>query len=753
MVRARGTSSSGKVRAVAVAGTNVTVLAMDANDDVRDSLSGFEIARVDEAGARVYLSSSGPKAAGESDVKIPVATSPEPSPAATPSDGPEPDPVIPPPEIPQYAVALLSVFEEIMRASRRRGRMPILPTADEIANAVSGGKVPSYEQFEFRGDGPHPTTEPAPAAERCPSPEPRAVCHAECSPAAAGSPGSVSVSVPADRRSWVHGRDGQFRKALLEKYPGLRIRVPVSGASDDAMVEVSGRTQEDCEAAKRDILERVGGGRGFKTSPARSSTPRSPSKTAAQPLVTSDDCPIQSFIWGDFTCDPGSRYTYVITPVVDGVGCPDHVVELTLRTESNDPAQRHQVFFNRGVTGQAYERKDPKEFDKAARLEYLSRGMAEGLLGFIDRAERGMSLKCCFYEFRWDELVYALQRAQDRGVVIHLVLEGKDVGAESQERIARCGGLERAHIVYNGWKTGIMHHKFAVLCDTRDRPVAVCTGSANMTVGGMHGQFNVVHIVNDPAVAAKYAEIQATIQEQGDRGDHRARNTEEGKIALAGDTSMYVSPRKDEEPLDELAAMIAGAEDAVCLTAPFGVHRTLDDALCESECDGKYLLLDSLSRGKTPRCLDRSAGVYAAVGATLEQADGGRVREKTSGLNAHVQFVHTKICLIDPLGSRPIVVTGSANFSSSSMKLNTENMLLISGNESVADVYFTEFWRLWQHNRSRSVGKLREMSAAGPAQGRGRGHWSDRFYCGGAKSTQRQTVMAAVCGAAADGQR
>jgi phosphatidylserine/phosphatidylglycerophosphate/cardiolipin synthase-like enzyme len=58
---------------------------------------------------------------------------------------------------------------------------------------------------------------------------------------------------------------------------------------------------------------------------------------------------------------------------------------------------------------------------------------------------------------------------------------------------------------------------------------------------------------------------------------------------------------------------------------------------------------------------------------------------------------------MDPLGSDPIVVTGSANFSKASTTDNDENMLLIRGNKRVADIYFTEFNRLFNHYYFRAV--------------------------------------------------
>ena len=72
-------------------------------------------------------------------------------------------------------------------------------------------------------------------------------------------------------------------------------------------------------------------------------------------------------------------------------------------------------------------------------------------------------------------------------------------------------------------------------------------------------------------------------------------------------------------------------------------------------------------------------------------------------LNQHVTYIHSKFLLMDPLGDDPIIVTGSANFSDASTKGNDENMLIIRGDRRVADIYFTEFQRLFNHYYFRAV--------------------------------------------------
>src|SRR5207247_10905072 len=83
-------------------------------------------------------------------------------------------------------------------------------------------------------------------------------------------------------------------------------------------------------------------------------------------------------------------------------------------------------------------------------------------------------------------------------------------------------------------------------------------------------------------------------------------------------------------------------------------------------------------------------------------------RPKNDGF---VFFVHTKFLLIDPLSDDPLVCSGSANFSTGSLLQNDENMLLIRGDTRVADIYLTEFDRIFRHFYFRDVAN--ELHAKG----------------------------------------
>ena len=104
------------------------------------------------------------------------------------------------------------------------------------------------------------------------------------------------------------------------------------------------------------------------------------------------------------------------------------------------------------------------------------------------------------------------------------------------------------------------------------------------------------------------------------------------------------------------------------------------------------------------------SNVVAAGGFNAKGGWRRWIAKGLTNLNGHVDYVHTKFMLVDPLGDDPIVVTGSANWSDESINDNDENMLVIRGDTRVADIYLTEFMRLFNHYR------LRGRAGSGPTE-------------------------------------
>ena len=103
-------------------------------------------------------------------------------------------------------------------------------------------------------------------------------------------------------------------------------------------------------------------------------------------------------------------------------------------------------------------------------------------------------------------------------------------------------------------------------------------------------------------------------------------------------------------------------------------------------------------------------------------------------------FIHTKIILLDPLSENPIVITGSANFSTNSSKNNDENQLFIANEKEVADIYLGEFMRMFDHYYFRDyMRQIAKQKKKNPKAGflEETDAWSDRYFNAGERETLR----------------
>jgi hypothetical protein len=203
----------------------------------------------------------------------------------------------------------------------------------------------------------------------------------------------------------------------------------------------------------------------------------------------------------------------------------------------------------------------------------------------------------------------------------------------------------------------------------------------------------------------------------------RIQNTPVTIQTVPPGVSAVFSPRTALKVLEMYFDMVSTAKAVGCITLAFGVAAGLKSRLRQNTADSAivFMLLEKEDRpplkrqakpGAKPKPkvpfvrLTAANNVYEAFGAFIKDPLYQWTREINAQklqLNQHVAYIHSKFLLMDPLGADPIVVTGSANFSEPSTTGNDENMLIIRGDRRVADIYFTEFNRLFNHYYFRAV--------------------------------------------------
>lgn len=452
------------------------------------------------------------------------------------------------------------------------------------------------------------------------------------------------------------------------------------------------------------------------------------------------DNPLQAFQWGDYTVLPGQRLRYRVALATGAPGAiklVEPVAELEIATEPDDDG-RHGIYFNRGIAGsQAYARKfgNGSPLGVPDAMTWLSRGLEEGLLGFIARAKGpDQGLRGAFYEFSFKPVLDALRDAAVRGADVKLVVSDPADGRGWPEEPA-CANADALRaterlaprkpfvslVTARRRTSGIAHNKFLVLLEN-GVPAAVWTGSTNITDGAVYGHSNLGHLVEDPEIAARY--LAYWEQLHGDPDDAGLHSWVDANSPLpdVADDPPFVdpgvhpvfSPHTELGALERYIKLMKNAKQAMFLTMPFDIGKEVEAELATDRGVARYVMLDQ--KNNDLRLSQTDPNLEFSVGAYLGEPGGYRqfIQEGLTGLNVHVQFIHTKYLIVDPLSDHPVVVTGSANFSASSTTKNDENMLVIAGDPRVADVYLTEFMRLFSHFRFRDAVGARKSDKKAP---------------------------------------
>jgi phosphatidylserine/phosphatidylglycerophosphate/cardiolipin synthase-like enzyme len=494
--------------------------------------------------------------------------------------------------------------------------------------------------------------------------------------------------------------------------------------------------------------------------------------------------PIQSFLWSDYSAKPNTRYKFTIVPMYGQPGAlqPRQGLSFEVKTEKEFD-QGHGVWFNRGaIASQAFadrfENKPPEDPDnpKDEETEWLSRGLLDACLNFINETPKSDALRVAAYEFTYKPVLDALKNAIDRGVDVRILYHdtSKSTGTEKGENETAIAAAAlpkkkgNRQILYPRTKTKIPHNKFIVRLEGGTKPALVWTGSTNFTPSGFLGQTNVGHLIRDEETAKQYLAYWKMLIKDPELEDARTAamklTPDPPALIPAKAIARVFSPRPKSDLLKWYGKRVTNAVGSVMFTAAFGVTKQLVTPLAE-DCEYlKFILMEKPPGDETKKTLTKNRDCIISYGAVLGEMytfkDGepvARRRIKEFELDkwflkeehfrkaneGFVFFIHTKFLLIDPLSDDPLVCSGSANFSPNSLLQNDENMLLIRGDTRVADIYLSEFDRIFRHFYFRDVAN--EIEARGDkAKGaflEETSAWTDSYFRPKAFKTRRREMF------------
>lgn len=472
--------------------------------------------------------------------------------------------------------------------------------------------------------------------------------------------------------------------------------------------------------------------------------------------------PVQAFQWADYSAKPNHTYTYTITALK---GTPSNLtpyLETKIKITTEKPnANKHDVYFNRGTAGsQEYIRRfgdiAPDKVDNSeAIFEWLSRGLYEAMTKFVnDCINQKHSLRIAAYEFHYEPFLQVIKNAIDSGVDIQIVYDArKDNPKKKNELAIKKAGLKKYCTPRTEGKSYISHNKFMVKLDENGNPFSVWTGGTNFSDGGIFGHSNVAHVVENTKIAKSYLSYWQALKD--DLSFTETKNTTENISSIPKNlppngASVLFSPRESLDALNYYANLAMNSKEGLFMTFAFGLNRVFKDVYRNATAPFRLALLEKATRpyktteealkladeNEIQKLRNLPENTFA-IGEFIRTNElDGWVKERLTGLNKNVNYIHNKFMLIDPLSDNPIVIAGSANFSDASTIQNDENMLIIRKNKRVADIYFGEFMRLFSHFSFRESLKWRKPND--PPKHLRTDNWWKEYFGNNPRSTKRK---------------
>ncbi len=469
---------------------------------------------------------------------------------------------------------------------------------------------------------------------------------------------------------------------------------------------------------------------------------RIPPKAGQGPVlptgIASTQSPIRRCVWTDHSVVETDNVSYRVTPMKDaanGTFALDAASVSGWTTPliaSGDAGGGLSAFFNRGtLMSQIVTRfvkgdvspdslrqflKDLATPGFQARL-YLAGDALHEILGFLrDADRRGSAIHAAIYEMNDHELVDALKPFGSRG---HVLLGNGSATQPwvAQELTAAKLDVHHRDLSHTGASSPSVHNKFVVESDVAGKnPSRVLTGSTNWTTTGLCTQLNNVLIVEDTAIASRYFDQWGKLVAAKDDmpASLIASNS---KPTSDNNISVYYAASTGQAEFKPVLDLIARAKEGALFLMFMPGQSPLLGALLD-----RVKKNDIYVRGVVSSLTPSANGDITKVGGEVVKSgappqsfhddvplpSGISEKDKPSWeetefnvqemLGAHMMaIVHSKAIVIDPFSDQCAVITGSHNFSASASAKNDENLVIVRGNQKLAQAYALHINGVYDH--------------------------------------------------------
>lgn len=475
----------------------------------------------------------------------------------------------------------------------------------------------------------------------------------------------------------------------------------------------------------------------------------------------STEWPFQRFWWADHSVNAGDRVRYRVTPMIhDGTTLNEQVDVRSAWTPwtqlSGNAGDGLTSLFNRGLVIsqfmarylEALRKKENLQTRKQALARFkgnlqehevpirrfLAGALREKILALLADAKKNKNhVFGALYELDDDELITALEALGARG---HVVLANGSITAKKgesapearkrdQNKAARAR-LRKAKLeVFNRFISpgALGHNKFLVIASSKEKPLAAWTGSTNWTATGLCTQINNGLLVKNAGFAQEYMEQWKRLRDAKSEFPQSlvdANGAPKEVVVGRSRAEIWFTRARKKVDLAAIDEAINGAKEGILFLmfqpGAAGALGTVRKLLAKSSklyIKGVVSTLPAESADSEDHVdvTTYGDGVTHPVGLDVVQPEGIRTpfaswaatvtRDEFITMKGGVigfAIVHSKLIVVDPF-TKPVVITGSHNFSTAASAKNDENFVVLRGNTDLALHYAAHILSVYHHYR------------------------------------------------------
>lgn len=471
----------------------------------------------------------------------------------------------------------------------------------------------------------------------------------------------------------------------------------------------------------------------------------------------STEWPFQRYTWTDHGVDEGDTVAYTITPMMIAAGGglapnPAQAGRVGPLTVTSAASSQEWAYFNRGIVlSQFMTRRLPPNFTHADLIKlkndlklndndlrrFLTGQLGARLVKLLDEAKtKGWHVYAALYELDDDRLIDGLVAL---GQNAHVVLSNGskktkpgDSNADAAARLAGHVDLTRRML----WSAGLGHNKFLVVCKNMTDPIAVWTGSTNWATTGLCTQMNNAVLIRSVPIARTYLQQWHRLHDDEFKApDGKVKHflpplmtsndqPKTGGQGPSGKWNAWFTRTSNRQDITAASTVINGAQEAILFlmfepgskglrqvvearmtpgTPTFKKSLYIHGVVNTLHPGGGKVDVSTVAHGDTTTIdlrVIEPQGVATNLAEWAKEVTRQDFLLGQGGVIGHA-IVHAKIIVVDPF-TKPVVITGSHNFSTPASESNDENLLIIRDSPALAERYAVNIMSTYQHYRWRA---------------------------------------------------